>query len=166
MQARSKKMNDFESYLEEIRGLSIALMSDAEIARARADYEVWASKARRTTRPLSDAATSARATAKHFGGRALTGTASQKEWAEKIRAQKIVAMPLAAAELACDPNGLGRAAKFWIENRDRTAAEIGAFLVEQRALLAQAKALHAEGKAAEYAAVAARYNALTSKWGF
>lgn len=159
-------MLSFEDFVEEYLDLQVALMSDAELARARADYAARTAPSRPATRPLSDAATDARATAKHFGGRALTGTARQKEWAEKIRSQKIVAMPLAAAELACDPNGLGRTAKFWIENRDRTTAEFAAFLTEQKSLLAQAKALHAAGQAAEYAAVAARYNALTSKWGF
>ncbi|MBK7543185.1 MAG: hypothetical protein IPI57_15825 [Candidatus Competibacteraceae bacterium] len=41
----------------------------------------------------------ARSIAKAFGGKALKGTAKQKEWAEKIRASKIDGMSAEDAEL-------------------------------------------------------------------
>ena len=104
--------------------------------------------------------------ARLFGGRALKGTSRQKEWAEKIRAEKLAQMTADQAEMACDPNGLLTHSKFWIENRTRSGSEIGAFVEEQKALLKQAKSLRAAGKSDEYAAAAARYNALTQSWGW
>jgi len=118
----------------------------------------------RTT--LSARALDARAVAKAFGGKALKGTAKQKEWAEKIRAEKLAGMTQDQAEMACDPAGLLTNAKFWIEARGRAAADIGAFVMNQKGLLAQARALKAAGRAEEYADVAADYNNLTASWGF
>jgi len=115
---------------------------------------------------LSAKATDARSFAKAFGGKALTGTAKQKEWAETIRAEKLAAMDHDAAAMACDANGLGRGAKFWIDNRAATSAQIADFFRQQHALLKLARTLKSKGMAAEYADAAARYNALTSAWGF
>lgn len=70
------------------------------------------------------------------------------------------------AELACDPTGLGRSAHFWIEARDKSAAEIGQFFIDYKALYARAIALREAGKNEEYKEVAAEYNALTEAWGF
>lgn len=121
---------------------------------------------RSSRRPLSDKAQDARAVAKQYGGRALKGTAKQKEWAEKIRAEKVTQMTDDQAEMACDPKGLLTNSKFWIEQRERSGAEIGAFVQEQQALLKQARSLREAGKGDEYAAVAAKYNALTTAWGW
>ncbi|MDG4583412.1 MAG: hypothetical protein P9E67_04895 [Candidatus Competibacter sp.] len=107
-----------------------------------------------------------RAQAKLFGGKALTGSAKQKEWGEKIRAEKLGGMTPEQAELVCDPAGLTRSAHFWIQNRAATGASIAEFETTRRGLLKQARALKARGAAAEYAAVAAEYNALTARWGF
>ena len=63
-------------------------------------------------------------------------------------------------------NGLGRGAKFWIDNRAATSAQIADFFRQQHALLKLARTLKSKGMAAEYADAAARYNALTSAWGF
>lgn len=115
---------------------------------------------------VSAKAQDARSVAKMFGGKALTGTAKQKEWGEKIRAAALAGMNQDQAEMAADPDGLGRAAKFWIENRARSTSEIGAFFMEQKALMRKAQSLKTAGKVEEYAAVAAQYNALTAKWGF
>ncbi len=115
---------------------------------------------------MSPQAQDARGIAKMFGGKALKGTTKQKEWAEKIRAEKISEMDQDQAEMACDANGLLTNAKFWIESRAHDGAEIGAFVMQQKALLAQARSLKSACKADEYAAVAAEYNALTAKWGF
>lgn len=127
------------------------------------DYSTGRPRARRQ---LSAKAQDARAVAKLFGGRALKGTAKQKEWAEKIRAEKLAEMTEDQAEMACDTNGLLTNAKFWIEQRARSGREIGAFVQEQRALLKAAKTLRDTDKADKYAAVAARYNALTAAWGW
>ena len=115
---------------------------------------------------LSTKAQDARAVAKFFGGKALTGTAAQKEWAEKIRAEKLGEMTQDQAEMACDPAGLLKTAKFWIEQRAKSGQQIGDFVMEQKALLKTAKSLRAAGKSDEYAATAATYNALTTVWGF
>lgn len=65
-----------------------------------------------------------RALAKMYGGAALTGTAKQKEWGEKIRAQILASNDLELEdkqELASAK--LFKSAKFWIENRTKKAAE-------------------------------------------
>lgn len=122
--------------------------------------------AKRIRRQLSSKAQDARSIAKMFGGRALKGTTKQKEWAEKIRAEKLSSMNEDQAEMSCDPNGLLTNSKFWIENRDKRGSEIGEFVQEQKALLKLAKNLRATGKADEYAEIAKRYNALTAAWGW
>lgn len=119
--------------------------------------------AARTT--LSAKAQDARAVAKAFGGKALTGTAKQKEWAEKIRAEKLNAMSVEQAELVADPTNILQAAKFWIENRTATAKAIAEFEITRLALLKKARALQAQVAAAEYAAIADEYNALNARWG-
>ena len=115
---------------------------------------------------LTEKAKAARDIAKFFGGRALTGSAKQKEWAEKIRAEKLDGMSEEQAAMACDPNGLLKTSKFWIDNRNQSGKDIGDFVMLQKALLKQARSLQAAGKAEDYAATAAQYNALTAKWGF
>jgi len=119
-----------------------------------------------TCTSISDRAQTARDKAKFFGGKALTGSAKQKEWAEKIRAEKLFAMTQDQAEMACAHNGLGRSANFWIQNRERSGSEIGNFFMQQKAMLRQAQSLRAAGRSAEYEAAAAEYNALTLRWGF
>lgn len=114
-----------------------------------------------------------------FGGKALTGSKKQKVWAEKIRAEKLRGeqvgtsiydpkdeMTEAQAVLACDPNGLGKSAHFWIANRARRPSEIGAFFEQQKRLLADALAMRDAGKTEEFKAAAAEYNAFTTAWGF
>ncbi len=115
---------------------------------------------------LSAGAQDARAVAKAFGGKALKGTAKQKEWAEKIRSEKLAQMGQDQAEMACDPNGLLTNSKFWIENRSAAGAAIGDFVMQQKALLAQHRAAKTAGDAVKVAAIATEYNALTAKWGF
>lgn len=108
----------------------------------------------------------ARSIAKAFGGKALKGTAKQKEWAEKIRASKIDGMSAEDAELVCDPSGLLTHAHFWIEHRDKDRRVIAEFERNRRKLLQEAQALKAAGDVDGYAKAAALYNALTEKWGF
>jgi hypothetical protein len=115
---------------------------------------------------LSGKALDARAVAKAFGGKALAGTAKQKEWAEKIRAEKLIQMTAEQAALVADPTNILQNAKFWIENRAWPAREIARFEIDRRALLKKARTLKAANEAAGYAAAAADYNALTARWGF
>lgn len=122
--------------------------------------------AKNTRSSVSAKAMDFRAQAKLFGGKALTGSAKQKEWGEKIRAEKLGGMTPEQAELVCDPAGLTRSAHFWIQNRAATAAAIADFETTRRSLLKQARALKAANDAAGYAAKAAEYNALTAQWGF
>ena len=115
---------------------------------------------------ISTKALTARNIAKAFGGKALKGTKKQKEWAEKIRAEKVQEMTQDQAEMACDPNGLLTHSKFWIENREASPAAIGDFVMTQKALLAQYHTARAAGDTDEVSRIAAEYNALTEKWGF
>lgn len=115
---------------------------------------------------ISNKAQDSRNAAKMFGGKALTGSAKQKEWAEKIRAGKLAEMSAEQAEMVCDPKGLGRSAHFWIENRAKTPGAIAGFFVQYKALNMKCDALKKSGSEKEYAAAAAEYNALTTVWGF
>lgn len=114
----------------------------------------------------SEKAKAARDTAKFFGGKALQGSARQKEWAEKIRAQVLQSVTLEQAVMLCDPRGLAKHSKFWIENRDKAPAQFGTFIEQQKGMLKQYKTAHAAGDAAKVAEIAGRYNALTTEWGF
>lgn len=121
---------------------------------------------------MSQQAQTARATAKQLGGKALKGTAKQKEWAEKIRAEKLAAMTEEAAELICDPNGLCTHSKFWIENRSKTAGQFENFIINQKKWLNRHKWLRAkntlqgldEDERAELEDIADKYNNLTKEW--
>jgi hypothetical protein len=115
---------------------------------------------------LSAKAQDARVVAKQLGGKALTGSAKQKEWAEKIRAEKLGSMSEEQAVLVCDPTNLLQSAKFWIESRDATGREIASFEITRREILKRTKSLKAKNDAAGYALAAAEYNQLTEKWGF
>ena len=68
---------------------------------------------------ISAKAQDARNIAKAFGGKALKGTAKQKEWAEKIRAEKLAKMQFEDAVDIVTVGGFLDSAKFWIENRDK-----------------------------------------------
>lgn len=131
----------------------------------------WNYRTGTTRTPLSTKAQDARAIAKVFGGRALKGSRKQKEWAEKIRAQKLQkasheGMTPDQAELACNPDGLGAHAHFWIEARDEAPRDIGVFFENQTAMLNRYRAAREAGDAELVAKLATEYNALTAKWGF
>lgn len=157
----------FEEYLEDMLDQHPGLMSEQELADARASYKKLMSSSgsgKRTT--ISAKADDCRKTAKLFGGRALKGTAKQKEWAEKIRADKLQEMTPEQATLVCDPKGLLTHSKFWIENRTRAGKEIGAFIETQKRLLAEHRAAATKCDAAAVASIATQYNKLTDQWGF
>lgn len=123
-------------------------------------------KAATKRKPLSDKAQDARDLAKFYGGRALKGTARQKEWAEKIRAEKLQQMEPGLAELAVDPNGLLTHSKFWIEHRSFPGGAISEFVQQQKSLLKQYNAARGEMDHDKVKALAEQYNELTSRWGF
>lgn len=66
----------------------------------------------------------ARNYAKTFGGKALTGTAKQKLWGEKIRHSILQAVSKDQAEILCQ-HKMFYSAKFWIENRSLQPTKIG-----------------------------------------
>lgn len=121
---------------------------------------------RHVRKGLSVKAQDARAVAKQFGGKALTGSERQKEWAEKIRAEKLAQMNEEQAALVCSPTNILQSAKFWIENRYASGKAIAAFEIQRRASFERAKSLKLRNDADGYALAAAEYNALTKKWGF
>lgn len=107
----------------------------------------------------------ARATAKFFGGKALTGSTAQKEWAEKIRSAALDKMTDGDAAVVCCKEGLLNTAKIWIENRDKTAEQFADFAVRQKALLAAYKAAAAKQDTDSLKAISEEYNALTASFG-
>lgn len=108
----------FEEYLEDVLDLNIGLMADNEIAKARESYEKYTESSSACLRKkLSKEAQNAKSTAKFFGGKALRGSAKQKEWAEKIRAEKLLKMSFEKATELMSYEGFINHAKFWIENR-------------------------------------------------
>lgn len=156
----------FVEYVEEFLDMHIALMSDEQIKEARADFTKFTANAAKRRAKLSDAALEARAVAKMFGGKALKGTAKQKEWAEKIRAEAVRQMPEKQALLACDPKSILNHSKFWIENRAKSGAEIGAFIEKSKSTLKEYRAAVEAGDKEDVAALAKEYNSLNEAWGF
>ena len=90
----------------------------------------------------SPATSTARAAAAKFGGKALTGTKAQKEWAEKIRAEILGKVTSDQAEILVRRFPTS---KFWIENR--ATPNIGAAAVEADALYKQSHALYKQAEA-------------------
>lgn len=131
----------------------------------RADFDYQSGQSRQRYAPSAQAK-QGRELAKVFGGRALKGTAKQKDWAEKIRAEKLREMDMDQAEMACDPQGLLTNAKFWIEQRRSSGKAIGEFVQQQKAMLKQYRAAREAGDAEQVKALAEQYNTLTARWGF
>lgn len=170
----------YADFVSDILGVQEGLMSDADQRAARAAFDAWNKQApTRAAWKAGNKVLEARAVAGLFGGKALTGSAKQKEWGEKIRAEKLSGEKLGhdfyapknemtevEAAMACDPNGLGKSAHFWIENRNRQPSEIGAFFVQQKRMLAEAISLREAGDADGFKAAAEAYNNLTAQWGF
>jgi hypothetical protein len=176
-QGQEIKMN-YADFVADVLGLQEGLMSDDQRREARAAFASWNAKAEERCKwKAGEKVLADRAVAALFGGKALTGTAKQKTWGEQIRAEKLRGektndfyvrneMTERQAVLACDPNGLGGSAHFWIENRGRKPSEIGQFFETQKRMLAEALALREAGKSEEFKAAAEKYNAFTAEWGF
>ena len=67
--------------------------------------------------------------AKALGGKALTGTIKQKEWAEKIRFNILKQLPQASQEMLVTHEAF-QSSKFWIEMRDISAQRLSDFAVK------------------------------------
>lgn len=129
-------------------------------------YQHWLkseSKPATTRTKLSDKALKARSLAKQFGGKALTGSKKQKEWAEKIRESVISKLSEESAILLCSPKSLFKTAKSWIENRDKSPKEFEVFILKQQQLLAEYNSLEVGSDATR---IASEYNELTATFGF
>ncbi|HNC11721.1 MAG TPA: hypothetical protein PLF59_08110 [Cyclobacteriaceae bacterium] len=133
----------FEDYCEDYLDLSIALMSEDQLKSARAGY---ADLVRDSKTPAEIAkhkkalakAKESRKLAKFYGGKALTGSAAQKKWAEEIR-QTVLESSALSDEQKINLVTLGGAAntaKFWINNKDKSpsAFDAATILAEYRKL--------------------------------
>jgi hypothetical protein len=121
------------------------LCHDTGVEYSSADVRSMLKPAKEAPKPLSSKAQAARASAKNLGMKALTGTARQKEWAEKIRSEKLLdvySMKDQAREDAIEAVSRLKKASFWIDNRAKTGREIIAVAVAS---------LHAERKYNELA---------------
>ena len=74
-----------------------------------------------------------------FGGKALKGTTKQKEWAEKIRVEKIAEMREDQLPIVLEYYPASNA-KFWIEARGMSAGRIISYLKKEKELKDQANA--------------------------
>lgn len=86
----------------------------------------YSGKAQRVTASIRTL--DARGVAKQFGGKALTGSTKQKEWAEKLRAIVLLAVSSDQAELICTCASVTGASKFWIDTRNVSPTKISALL--------------------------------------
>jgi len=85
----------------------------------------FSSKSATVRKIVSEDVKEIRSDIKKLGGKILTGSMKQKEWAEKIRFKKIYAGHLSAEGLKDIVNvgGFTNSAKFWIENRNVDSSE-------------------------------------------
>jgi len=81
--------------------------------------EICVSAPKKAKKTLSVHALDARSRAKLLGAKALKGTPKQKEWAEKIRAEKLAEMHLEEAQKLCGSSAVLSSASFWINNRSK-----------------------------------------------
>ena len=85
------------------------------------DYEVTQRSVKNTV--LSTSA-EYKAIAKSFGGKALTGSVKQKNWAEQIRAGHLAVLSSEEAKMICKHEAdFFKKSSFWIDNRDKSAQD-------------------------------------------
>jgi hypothetical protein len=116
----------FQDYCEEYLDLDIALMSEEQLKNARSGYSDLVGNTK-NNQALAKAKES-RKLAKFYGGKALTGSAKQKKWAEDIR-QTVLESDALSDEQKTELVKLGgftNTAKFWINNRDKSADKFDA----------------------------------------
>ena len=73
--------------------------------------------------------------AKQFGGKALTGSPKQKDWAEKIRAEKLAEAKDHAGVDVLARSKLFSSAKFWIENRTEKGGVLAEYATNYLAVM-------------------------------
>jgi len=95
-----------------------------------------------------------------FGGKSLTGTKKQKEWAEGIRKNILTNITEEQAIMLCDKKGLCNHSKFWIENRFKKPCEFGCFIEKQKKLLSEYYKADCKVKKE----ISEKYNILTKEW--
>lgn len=162
----------FEDWVSDMYDLQVGLMSPEDKAEKFKEYQAAkkaANKEKGTKSEkavLSEAAAAAKLNAVSKGGVALKGTPKQREWAEKIRQQRLSAMTPEQVAIAVNPNGLFVNAKWWIETRDMDARQLGAFFEAQKKMLALARKQQAANAASDYAETVKIYNGLTGQFGF
>ena len=145
-------MTSLKHWLEEIADIPIkdgdGTWYDAETGFTYDDY-VKECKNKRTPREeVSDQTKEYREIAKKFGGKSLRGTKRQKEWAEKIRAEKIQQVDEKAAKILAMSNvSYLNSAKFWIEARDLTGHFIAESFEKAFKIVKQANRAHGDERA-------------------
>lgn len=120
----------FEEYCEDFIDQHIGLMSDEQLKDAKAGYADFVRTREKT--PAEKAkhekalkkAKESRKLAKFYGGKALTGTAKQKKWAEEIRQNVLESADLSDEQKTTlvTLGGYTSTAKFWINNKDKKAS--------------------------------------------
>lgn len=117
----------FEDYCEDYLDLQTALMNEEEIKSARKGYADFIStektpKEIKKHKQALEKAKESRKLAKFYGGKALTGSATQKKWAEEIRQNILESSSLSEEQKTrIVAFSLAQSAKFWIDNRDKKA---------------------------------------------
>lgn len=117
----------FEDFCADYLDLHIGLMSEEQLSNSKAAYAAFLRDSRtpaetaKHQKALAKAIES-RKLAKFYGGKALTGSAPQKKWAEEIR-QKVLESSALSDEQKTELVALGgftNTASFWINNRDKS----------------------------------------------
>lgn len=125
---------DLYEYCDDMLDLDYDLMSDEQKMNACKSYAEYLEIERKYSNSQNFVATEEikeqRKFAKKFGGKALTGTAKQKKWAEQIRYEKLQKMLTVDEKIVCIAVTQKEflASKFWIENRNKSEHEICEFI--------------------------------------
>ena len=134
-------MNNFDFWKNEFAdmpakqdGVCVDLETGLEYD-SKINYSSGKNSARSERSSISEKALQNRNKAKFFGGKALKGTKKQKEWAEKIRAQRIEkGFSEEALEALLSLEG-AKNCSFWIGTREKTNAQIEVLLNERAVLV-------------------------------
>lgn len=105
-----------------------------------------------------------RETAKTLGCKALTGSAKQKKWAERLRRDFILQMSSEDAFLAVQASALTQTAWFWINTRELDRNKLEAALSDLIVATREANAIGSAG--AGYEDLIAKRNAALAMLGF
>ncbi len=122
LSTKGKKVSNFKEWFDEA---DIPMQDkdgrwyDAETGFSYSDYQRnnSSTKATMPRQNVSEEAKEYRKTASQYGGKALTGTRKQKNWAEKIRNGILESLSEENCRIIC-MNKSAHSSKFWIENRD------------------------------------------------